>query len=76
MLIFFIIKCFKTTVIVFEVIVLISLIDIIVFVLLLKKRNRLSKIIENAFISKKKERLSKIETTISNKKDNNIEIFF
>jgi len=70
-----IIRRFKTIITILEVIVSILLIDIIVFVLLLKKRDRLSKITKNAFISKKRERLSKIETTTSSKQDNNIEVF-
>jgi len=75
MLIFFIIKCFETIIIVFEVIVSILLIDIIVLVLLLKKRDWLSKIIENALIFKKKTRLFKIETITSSKQDNNVKTF-
>jgi len=62
------IRCFETTTIVFEVIVSISLVNIIVLVLLLKKRSRLSKITKNAFISKKRNRLSKIKITTNNKK--------
>jgi len=73
--IFFIIKRSKTIIIIFEVIVSTSLIDIIVFVLLLKKRDRLSKITKNASISKKREKLSKIETTTNSKQDNDVEIF-
>ena len=69
---FLFIRRFKTTIIVFKVIILILLIDIIVFVLLLKKRNRSSKIAKNAFISKKRDRLSKIKTIINNKKGNNV----
>jgi len=52
------------------------LINIIVLVLLLKKRNQLSKIIENALMFKKREKLSKIKTTTNSKQDNNIKIFF
>jgi len=74
MFILFIIRYFKTTIIVFEVIVSILLVNIIVFVLLLKKRNQLSKIVENAFMSKKKNRLYKIKIITNNKKDNNVEI--
>jgi len=74
MFILFIIRYFKTTIIVFEVIVSILLVNIIVFVLLLKKRNQLSKILENAFMSKKKNRLYKIKIITNNKKDNNVEI--
>jgi len=73
--ILFIIKRSKTIIIIFKVIVLTSLVDIIVFILLLKKRNRLSKIIENASISKKKERLFKIKITTSSKQSNDVKIF-
>jgi len=72
---FFIIRRFKTIITISKVIVSTSLINIIVFILLLKKRNRLSKITRNALIFKKKERLSKIKTTTSNKQNNNVEIF-
>jgi len=65
----------KTIITVFEVIVSTLLVDIIVFILLSKKRDRLSKITEKTFISKNKKRSSKIETTTSNKKNNDIEIF-
>jgi len=74
--IFSIIKRFKTIITISKVIVLTSLIDIIVLVLLLKKRDRLFKITKNALIFKKRERLSKIKTITSNKQDNDIEIFF
>jgi len=74
MFILFIIRYFKTTIIVFEVIVSILLVNIIVFVLLSKKRNQLSKTIKNAFMSKKKNRLFKIKIITNNKKDNNVEI--
>jgi len=74
-LIFFIIKHFKTIITIFKVIVLILLIDIIVFILLLKKRNRLSKITKNALIFKKRKKLSKIKTITSNKQNNNVETF-
>ncbi len=50
----------KTATIVFKVIVLIILTNIIVSILLLKKRSRLSKIAENALISKKKENYLKL----------------
>jgi len=71
----FIIKRSKTIITIFKVIISTFLINIIVFVLLSKKRNRLSKIIENAIIFKKREKLSKIETTTNNKQDNDVEIF-
>jgi len=71
----FIIRCFKTIITIFKVIVPTSLVDIIVLVLLLKKHNRLSKIIENASISKKRERLFKIKIITSSKKDNNVKTF-
>jgi len=66
--IFSITRHFKITIIVSKVIVLISLINIIVFILLLKKRNRLFKTTKNAFIFKKKDRLSKIKTITNNNK--------
>jgi len=56
MFISFIIKRFKTIIIISKVIVSKSLINIIIFILLLKKRNRLSKTIENALMSKKKDK--------------------
>ncbi len=52
--IFSTIKCFETTITISKVTVLISLIDIVVSILLLKKRNQLSKATENTFIFKKK----------------------
>jgi len=52
--IFFTIKYSKTITTISKIVVSISLVNIIVFILLLKKRNRLSKIAENAFIPKKK----------------------
>jgi len=76
MLIFFIIRRFETTITIFKIIVLTFLVDIIVFVLLFKKRDHLSKIIENALVSKKREKLFKIKITTSNKQDNDIKIFF
>ena len=69
-----IIKCFKTIITIFKVIVLISLVNIIVLILLSKKRNRLSKTIENVSISKKRDKSSKIKTITNSKKDNNVEI--
>jgi len=54
MSIFFIIRRSKTIITIFEIIVLTSLVDIIVLVLLSKKRDRSSKITKNALISKKK----------------------
>jgi len=71
----FIIKRSKTIITIFKVIISTFFINIIVFVLLSKKCNRLSKIIENALIFKKREKLSKIETTTNNKQDNDVEIF-
>jgi hypothetical protein len=68
----FIIKCFKTIIIIFEIIVSTFLVNIIVFILLLKKRNRLFKTTKNVFISKKRDRLSMIKTIINNKKNNNV----
>jgi len=76
MFIFFIIKHSKTIIIIFEIIVSISLVNIIIFILLLKKCDQLSKITRNALISKKREKLSKIKITTSNKQNNNIKIFF
>ncbi len=73
MFISFIIRHFKTIITIFEIIVSKLLVNIIVSILLSKKRNRLSKIIENAFMSKKRDRLSKIEIVTNNKKDNNVE---
>jgi len=75
MLILFIIRRSKTIITISKVIVSTFLINIIVFVLLLKKRNRLSKITKNAFIFKKRQKLSKIKTTTSSKQDNNVETF-
>jgi hypothetical protein len=72
MFIFFIIRRFKTTIIVFKVIVSKSLVDIIVLVLLLKKRNQLFKTTKNALMPKKKDRLSKIKTITNSKKDNDV----
>ena len=72
--IFSIIRYSQTTIIVSKVIILISLIDIIVFILLLKKRNKLFKTTKIAFICRGKNKLSKIKTTINNNKNNNIEI--
>jgi len=70
-----IIKRFEIIITISKIIVSISLINIIVLVLLLKKCDRLSKITKNALISKKEERLSKIETTTNSKQDNNVKIF-
>ncbi len=72
MLIFLIIKRSKTTITILEIIVLTSLVDIVVLILLLKKRKRLSKTIENAFISKKRSKLFKIKIVTNSKKDNNV----
>jgi len=74
-LIFSIIRRSKTIITIFKVIVSTFLIDIIVLVLLLKKRNRLSKITKNALMFKKRERLSKIKTITSSKQSNNIKTF-
>jgi len=68
MFILSIIRYFETTIIIFEVIVLIFLVNIIVFILLLKKCNRLFKIIENVLISKKRDRSLKIKIIINSKK--------
>jgi len=68
----FIIKCSKTIITISKVIVSISLVNIVILVLLLKKRKQLPKTIENASIFKKKNRLFKIKTIINNKKDNNV----
>jgi len=75
MLIFSIIRRSKTIITILEIIVLTLLINIIVFVLSLKKRNRLSKIIKNALIFKKRKKLSKIKTITSSKQDNDVETF-
>jgi len=74
--IFSTIKCSKTIITISKVIVSTLLIDIIVFVLLLKKRDRSSKIIEKALMFKKREKSSKIKITTSNKQVNNVKIFF
>jgi len=66
--IFSIIRRSKITIIVFEVIVLISLVDIIVLVLFLKKRNRLFKTTKNVTISKKRNKLFKIKIITKQKK--------
>ncbi len=73
MFISFIIRRFKTIITIFEIIVLKLLVNIIVSILLSKKRNRLSKIIENAFMFKKRDKLSKVKIVTNNKKDNNVE---
>jgi len=73
--IFSIIKYFKTIIIIFEIIVLTFLINIIVFVLLSKKRDQLSKITKNAFIFKKRKNLSKIRIITSSKQNNDVKIF-
>jgi len=69
-----IIRYSKTIITIFEIIVLRSLVNIIVSILLLKKRDQLSKTIENALMSKKRDRLSKIKIVINSKKDNNVKI--
>ncbi len=73
MFILSIIRYLETIITIFEINVLILLVDIIVLVLLLKKRNQLSKTTKNALISKKKDKLSKIKIITNSKKDNNIE---
>ncbi len=70
--IFFIMRRSKTIITILEVIVSTSLVDIIVLVLSLKKRNQSSKTIENALMSKKRNRSFKIKTTINNKKGNDV----
>jgi len=75
-LIFSTIRRLETIITISRVSISTFLINTIVLVLSSKKRDRSSKIIENAFISKKREQLSKIKTTTSNKQDNNVEIFF
>jgi len=72
MFIFFIIKRFKTIIIIFKEIVSKFLINIIISILLLKKRNRSSKTTKNALISKEKNRSSKIKITTNSKKDNDV----
>jgi len=67
-----IIRRLETIIIISKVIVSKLLIDIIVLVLSLKKCDRLSKTIENAFMPKKRDKLSKIKTTTNSKKDNNV----
>ncbi len=71
-----IIRRSKTTIIVFKISISTSLVKIIVLILLLKKRNRLSKTTKNASIFKKKDRLFTIKIITNNKKDNDIEILF
>jgi len=70
--IFFIIRRFKTIIIILEVIVSKFLVDVIVFVLLLKKRNQLFKTTKNALIFKKRDKLSKIKIATNSKKKNNV----
>ncbi len=72
MFIFFIIRRSKTIITIFEISVLRSLVDIIVSILSLKKRDRSFKIVENASMSKKKDKLLKIKIVINKKKDNNV----
>jgi len=72
MFIFFIIRRFKTIITIFKVIASKFLVNIIILILSSKKRDRLSKIIENALMSKKKDRLSKIKITTNSKKDNDV----
>ncbi len=54
MFILFIIKRFKTIITIFKIIVLTLLANIVVLILLLKKRERSFKTIENAFMLKEK----------------------
>ncbi len=66
MFILFIMRRFETIITIFEVIASTSLVDIIVLVLLSKKRDQLSKTTKNALISKKKidrSRLRLLQTT-------------
>ncbi len=72
MFIFFIIRRFKTIIIILEVIVSKSLVNIIVLVLSLKKCDQLSKTIENALMPKKRDRSSKVKTITNSKKNNNV----
>jgi len=74
--IFSIIRRFKTIIIISKVIVSKSLVNIIVFILLLKKRNRSSKTTKNAFMFKKRDKLSKIKIATNSKKDNDDKILF
>jgi len=55
-----------------EMIASIFLVDIIVLVLSLKKRDQSPKTIENALISKKRDRLPKVKATTNSKKDNDV----
>ncbi len=72
MFILSIIRRLKTTITILEVIASTLLINIIVLVLLLKKCDQSSKTIENALISKKRNKLFKIKTTTNSKKDNDV----
>jgi hypothetical protein len=72
--IFSIIRRFKTIIIVSKVIVSKSLVNIIVFILSLKKRNRSSKTTKIAFIFKKRDKSSKIKIATNSKKDNDNKI--
>ena len=69
----FIMRRLKTIITIFEVIASTFLVDIIVLVLSLKKRNQSSKITKNALISKKRNKSLKIKTTTNSKKDNDVE---
>jgi len=64
MSIFSIIRRSKIAIIVSKVIVSTFLVDIIVLILSLKKRDQSPKIAENALMSKKRDRLPKIEAII------------
>ena len=70
--IFFIIRRSKTTITILEVIASKPLVNIIVLVLLLKKRDQLSKATKNALMPKKRDRSPKVKTTTNNKKDNDV----
>jgi len=72
MFILFIIRRFETIITILELIVLKLLVDIIILVLSLKKRDQLSKTTKNALMSKKRDRLSKIKTTTNSKEDNDV----
>jgi len=72
MSIFSIMRRSKTTIIVSKVTILTSLINIIVLVLLPKKRDQSSKIAKNALMPKKRDRLPKVKTTTNNKEGNDV----
>jgi len=66
------IRRLKTIITISKVIVSTSLVDIVVLVLLPKKREQSSKTIENALMFKKRDRLSKIKIVTNSKKSNNV----